>query len=113
MPEKRKTVSRCVVCGHSIQQDGIGRMRQYCSDACKQEAYRRRRRPAQVYSAEVSHTYLEEKIGRYQAELDFGAATALRELAAAHKITVREDRIAYWQEYTEAGQHALSVLRSF
>ena len=32
----------CVVCGRAIQRSGRGRRRIYCSDACRQRAYRLR-----------------------------------------------------------------------
>ena len=38
---KRHTISTCPVCGEVFKQDGIGRMRKFCSDACKMRAHRR------------------------------------------------------------------------
>ena len=38
---KRDTFTTCPVCGEIFKQDGIGRMRKYCSDACKMKAHRR------------------------------------------------------------------------
>ena len=32
----------CVICGRPIRQAGQGRRRLYCSDACKQRAFRQR-----------------------------------------------------------------------
>ena len=40
MPAKRDVFSNCVRCGASFQQSGIGRMRRYCSDACKMKTHR-------------------------------------------------------------------------
>lgn len=35
----------CEVCGELIPQASTGRVKRYCSAACKQEAYRQRRKP--------------------------------------------------------------------
>jgi hypothetical protein len=32
----------CVICGRSIRRSGPGRRRLYCSNACRQRAYRQR-----------------------------------------------------------------------
>jgi hypothetical protein len=32
----------CIICGRSIQQSGQGRRRLYCSNACRQRAFRQR-----------------------------------------------------------------------
>jgi site-specific DNA-methyltransferase (adenine-specific) len=41
-PEKRRT-ARCAVCKRSFRQPSVGRHGRYCSNACRQVAYRRRK----------------------------------------------------------------------
>lgn len=103
-------VVACQVCGQQIAQEQTGRMRRYCSAACKQEAYRQRRQPPVTTEALVSSHYLEQEIGHYQAMGDYGAAEALRHLAEVHKIALRAERVAHWQVYYEAGQRSLAAL---
>lgn len=110
---KRDTETTCTVCHKTFRQDGIGRMRHYCSDACKQEAYRQRRKPPVTTEAAVNSHYLEQEIGRYMSEDEFMAAEALRKLAEAHKIAIREDRVTHWYEYHEQGRRSLAALLQF
>jgi predicted nucleic acid-binding Zn ribbon protein len=103
---KRDTLSTCLHCGHPIQQDGIGRTRQYCSDACKTAACRqRRRRQHRQNYAEVSAVYLAEKIGELQAENEYPAGDALRRLASDHGVQLDEALI----QASEAKARQLTV----
>jgi len=102
--------TNCLVCGEPTPQEPTGRVKHYCSAACKQEAYRQRRRPPVTTEALVSSTYLEQQIGRYLSEDDFSAAAALRSLAETHKIAIREDRVTHSYEYHEQGRRALDTL---
>ncbi len=51
--EKRKAASKCAVCGQPIQQDDFSKIRRYCSNACKQKAYRERKKNVQDKQTEV------------------------------------------------------------
>ena len=41
---RMKRLDATCPCGNSVGWDGVGRARKYCSDACRQRAYRERRR---------------------------------------------------------------------
>ena len=90
---KCETYSTCSVCGHGFMQDGVGRQRTHCSDACKQAAYRQRRRSA-ARAAMVDASYLDDKIGWLTALGEHTAAETLRQLAADFRMVLDEKRIA-------------------
>lgn len=100
----------CEVCGELIPQEPTGRLKRYCSAACKQEAYRKRRKPALTLEAIVTNDYLERQIGAHQSAGDMGAAEALRKLADDHKIALSEERIERSYRYYEDGRRALAAL---
>jgi predicted nucleic acid-binding Zn ribbon protein len=45
---ERQLHNNCTVCGKSMQQTEFGKIKRYCSDACKQAAYRNRKINKQV-----------------------------------------------------------------
>jgi len=100
----------CEVCGELIPQAPTGRVKRYCSAACKQEAYRKRRKPPLAREALVSGYYLERQIGMHQSAGEYAAADALRQLAAEFKIALHEDAITRAYQYYEDGKRHLAAL---
>ena len=97
---KRDVVTQCPVCGDSFQQDGVGRMRKYCSDACKQRAHRKAHShpsPRRQYVT-VRVEYLDMHIGFALARGEYGAADALRSLARNFGAQLDEDAIRQWRK---------------
>lgn len=41
--EYRKTHNTCIICNKPIEQDSWGKIKRYCSNACKQKSYRQRK----------------------------------------------------------------------
>ena len=93
---KRDTFTTCPVCGESFRQDGIGRMRTYCSDACKMKAHRRSEagKPKRKEVNEVRTDYLEAQIAYYEARQEWAAVDALRNLARHIGAPIDETAIA-------------------
>ena len=93
---KRNTYSTCPVCGESFRQDGIGRMRTYCSDACKMKAHRRQEagKPKRKEVCEVRTDHLEAQIAYYEARQEWAAVDALRNLARHISAPIDEIAIA-------------------
>ncbi|MFN8495686.1 MAG: hypothetical protein U0350_49295 [Caldilineaceae bacterium] len=82
---KRDMISTCPTCEQAFQQDGIGRMRVYCSDACKQKAHRKKhaspkRTRRQVYT--VRRSTFERVAGLYAAKGAYDGVTAIEYLAS-------------------------------
>lgn len=100
----------CEVCGELIPQAPTGRLKRYCSAACKQEAYRKRRKPPLAREALVSGYYLERQIGMHESNCEFAAAEALRQLAAEFKIALYEDAITRAYQRHEGDKHHLAAL---
>ena len=114
MTAKRNTTSTCPHCGKSFRQDGIGRTRLFCSDACKTAAHRAAQRQHRAtHYAEVSAHYLAGEIGTYEGSGDYAGADALRRLAAHHRLTLDEARITAKRTEAERLQHSLDALSSF
>ena len=97
---KRNTYSTCPVCGESFRQDGIGRMRTYCSDACKMKAHRRHEagKPKRKEVNEVRTGYLEAQIAHHEARQEWAAVDALRNLARHIDAPIDEDQVKHWLE---------------
>ncbi len=83
MRHKRDTFSICPICDKRFKQDGIGRNRTYCSDACRQKAHRQATaKPSkrkELYTVRLD--YLESQIALYEATGNYGAVDAMRALA--------------------------------
>lgn len=41
--ERRKTYNKCIICNKPVEQDSWGKIKRYCSNACKQKSYRQRK----------------------------------------------------------------------
>lgn len=41
--EQRKTHNKCLICNNPVEQDRWGKIKRYCSNACKQKSYRQRK----------------------------------------------------------------------
>jgi hypothetical protein len=97
---KRDTWTTCPVCGEVFRQDGIGRMRKFCSDACKQKAHRRTiaRNPVRKELNTVRTDYLEQQIAFYEARRDFVTVDAMRGLARHVSAPISEKNVTYWRE---------------
>lgn len=55
MAEKRAAASHCTICGAGIEQDHGTKIRKYCSNSCKQKAYRARKNNSQTLLATTSN----------------------------------------------------------
>ena len=109
MTHKRDMHSTCPVCGAPIRQDGIGRMRTYCSDTCRVKGNRRKHSTRRKEINEVRTDYLEMQIGFYQAQYQYDAVAALRSLAREISAPIDAERIAHWKAvYTRSGETPLS-----
>jgi len=97
---KRDTFSTCPTCGESFRQDGIGRMRTYCSDACKMKAHRRKvaNKPPRKELNIIRTDYLEQQIGFYEARRDYSAVDAVRAIAREAFAPIDEANVAKWRE---------------
>lgn len=97
---KRDTFTTCPVCGETFRQDGIGRMRKFCSDACKMKAHRRAAsgKPARREYNTLRTDYLESHIAFYRAKRDYGAEDALRTLARDVSAPIDETEIEKWRK---------------
>ena len=97
---KRDTFSICPVCGENFRQDGIGRMRKFCSDACKMKAHRRviARQPVRKEINQIRTDYLEKEIGYAQARQDYAAEETLRMVAREVSAPIEPEKIAYWRD---------------
>lgn len=97
---KRDTFSTCPVCGEIFQQDGIGRTRKYCSDACKMKAHRRviARKPVRKELNTIRTDYLEKQIGYAQAKSDYAAEETLIMVAREVSAPIEQEKIAYWRD---------------
>ena len=97
---KRDTHTTCPVCGEIFQQDGIGRMRKFCSDACKMKAHRRviTRQPVRKEINQIRTDYLEKEIGYAQARQDYAAEETLRMVAREVSAPIEPEKIAYWRD---------------
>ena len=99
---KRNTVSTCPICGEVFRQDGIGRMRKFCSDACKQKAHRRAAQPAPAAPrrreiCEVRTEYIEQSIALAEARRDYGAVDTMRSLARHIGAPIDAAQINHWR----------------
>lgn len=104
MTHKRDMHSTCPVCGAPIRQDGIGRMRTYCSDTCRVKGNRRKHSTRRREVCEVRTEYIEMQIAFYQAHYNSGAVSALRLLAMEVGAPIDDERIATWKRiYSQAG----------
>ena len=93
---KRDTFTTCPVCGDVFRQDGIGRMRTYCSDACKMKAHRRKA-TGKLQRKELNTVrtdYLEQQIALYEAMKRYDAVDAMRAVAREVSAPISEERIA-------------------
>ena len=97
---KRDTFSICPVCGENFRQDGIGRMRKFCSDACKMKAHRRviTRQPVRKEINQIRTDYLEKEIGFAQARHDSTAEDTLRMIAREVSAPIEQAKIDYWRD---------------
>ena len=85
MPPKRDTFSSCARCGASFQQSGIGRMRRFCSDACKQSAHRKQGaqpRQSRRTSVKIELRTMERVAGFFAAKGDYAGQEAIMHLAS-------------------------------
>ena len=82
MTAKRDTYSVCPVCGQGFNQDGIGRLRKFCSDVCRQKAHRKATAKRREYNTVRTDT-LESHVATCVAKHDYDGARALRQLAKA------------------------------
>ena len=41
--EQSETYNKCIICTKSVKQDSWGKIKRYCSNACKQKSYRQRK----------------------------------------------------------------------
>ena len=101
---KRDTFTTCPSCGESFRQDGIGRYRTYCSDACKMKAHRRQitGKSKRKEQCTIRTDYLEKEIGFYSARKDYSAEEALRGVAREVSAPIEESKIDDWRQiYTE------------
>ena len=97
---KRHTISTCPVCGEVFKQDGIGRMRKFCSDACKMRAHRRQANSTTPHRKEINEVrtdYLEQQIAYYEARRDYGAIDATRGIARHVSAPIDEEKVSYWR----------------
>ena len=108
MTAKRDMQSICPVCGQPFRQDGNGRMRQYCTDACKTAACRQRKRSA-CRATVVDASYLDDKIGQLTALGEHTAAETLRQLAADYHMVLDEKRIAAAQRAENDSQATMAA----
>ena len=100
---KRDTFTTCPVCGEVFRQDGVGRMRSYCSDACKMKAHRRQEagKPKRKEVNEVRTGYLEAQIAHHEARQEWAAVDALRNLARHIGAPIDEDQVKHWLEIAQ------------
>jgi predicted nucleic acid-binding Zn ribbon protein len=108
MTAKRDTTSTCPHCGQAFKQDGIGRTRLFCSDACKTAACRQRKRSA-ARTALVDASYLDDKIGQLTALGEHTAAETLRQLAADFHMVLDAKRIATAQRAENDSRAAMEA----
>lgn len=94
------TMKTCPICHEPVAQDGIGRRRLYCSDACKQTAYRSRhqhKHPARQKNRREYNTVrtdkLENRIAFYEAQQRYIEAEAIRWLASEISAPISDDEI--------------------
>ena len=106
----------CDYCGHTITQSGSGRERKYCSDKCKQAAYRERSggEPKRKILNTVRTDTLEGRIALYEAQRRYDASEALRWLAQSigapiseAMISRRRSQVVAQLERESAGLNAL------
>ena len=82
--QKRDMIGTCAKCGASFQQSGIGRMRRFCGDACKQASHRkqhgspRRRRSTRIV---FDISTLHRVAGFFIAQGRYDGAAAIEHLA--------------------------------
>ena len=99
MTKQQSTGNRCSVCGRDTRNLSTGRKRRYCSDACKQDAYRQRRyggdddRRMFATHSRVDVATLERMVGEYLANDESERAAAIRELAVRIGANLSEKSI--------------------
>ena len=97
---KRNQFTICPVCGETFRQDGIGRYRTYCTDACRMKAHRRKvaHKPARKELNTIRTDYLEQQIGYHEARCEYAAVDALRGVAREVSAPIDSARVAYWRD---------------
>ena len=97
---KRNQFTVCPVCGETFRQDGIGRYRTYCTDACRMKAHRRKvaHRPTRKELNTIRTDYLESKIAFAQAKGDYAAEETLRMVARHVSAPIDAEKIAHWRD---------------
>ena len=96
MTHKRDTFDVCPVCDKHFLQDGIGRNRVYCSDACRQKAHRQATAKPNKRREHftVRLDYIESQIALYEATGNYGAVDAMRTLARRIGAQLDESNVA-------------------
>ncbi|MFN8493999.1 MAG: hypothetical protein U0350_40750 [Caldilineaceae bacterium] len=100
---KRDVLTTCP-CGRTFHQDGIGRMRVYCSAACKQRAHRKKhaspkRTRRQTYT--VRRSTFERVAGLYAAKGQYDGVAAIEYLASQLWMDLDQARIEnYRKQFT-------------
>ncbi len=105
MPPKRDTFSNCARCGASFQQSGIGRMRRFCSDACKQASHRKQGstpRQSRRTSVKIDLRTMERVAGFFLARGDYSGQEAISHLASQVFVELDANSIESYRKHYQA-----------
>lgn len=105
MPPKRDLFSSCARCGASFQQSGIGRMRRFCSDACKMASHRSETstpRQSRRTTVKIELRTMERVAGFFLARGDYSGHEAIMHLASQVFVELDARSIESYRKHYQA-----------